>query len=246
MSRNVLERKSNMSEYRRGVKSGVPICLGYIAVSFSLGLAARRAGLSVLSASVSSLLLNASAGEYALFSVISEGGSMAQAAVAELVANMRYFLMSCALSEKLDRNKTGIVHRLVMGLAVTDEMFSIGVMQAKALNPWFYFGMMSVAVPGWCVGTGLGAAVGNIIGSRLQSALGVSLYGMFIASVIPVSVNNKKVAAVVIFSALLSMLMSFVPLFSGIPESVKVILLTVLIAVIAALVFPIKEKNDEK
>lgn len=239
----IIEKKENFSEYRRGLKNGIPICLGYLAVSFSLGLAAGRSGLGVIPASLSSLLLNASAGGYALFSVIAASGGYIQTAASVAIANLRYLLMSCALSEKLD-GCTRLWQRLLMGFAVTDEMFAIGVMQSRKLNPWFYLGMMSLAVPGWCSGTALGVAVGNVIGTRLQSALGVSLYGMFVASVMPPAKRSAKVAAVVCASALLSLVCSFVPVIKDMSESVRVIILTVIVACAAAVLFPIKEEKE--
>ena len=244
--KKILDRKENKSEYLRGLKSGLPICLGYLAVSFSLGIGAKSAGLTPIGASVASLLLNASAGEYALFSVIAGCGGYIQAALAEFVANMRYILMSCALSAKLDYGKTKLWHRLVIGVAVTDEMFGLGVMQCRPLNPYFYLGMMSAAMPGWCIGTGIGVAVGNIIGARLQSALGVSLYGMFLASIVPPSIKDKKIAAVVILSAALSAAAAYLPMLREISESVRIMILTVAVAAAAALVFPIKEETTDE
>lgn len=239
----IIEKKENFSEYRRGMKNGIPICLGYFAVSFSLGLAAGRSGFDVFSASLSSLLLNASAGGYALFSAFAGGVGYLQTALSIAVANMRYLLMSCALSEKLD-GRTKAWHRVLFGFAVTDEMFSIGIMQSKKLNPYFYLGMMTLAVPGWCVGTGVGVAVGNIIGVKLQSALGVSLYGMFIASIIPAAKRNIKIAAVVMTSAILSLGFSLMPILGSLSESIRVIILTVIIAACAAILFPIKEEEE--
>lgn len=238
----IIEKKENFSEYKRGMKNGIPICLGYFAVSFSLGLAAGRAGFDVFSASLSSLLLNASAGGYALFSAFAGGVGYLQTALSIAVANMRYFLMSCALSGKLD-GRTKNWHRVLLGFAVTDEMFGIGIMQSRKLNPYFYLGMMTLAVPGWCVGTGVGVAVGNIIGTKLQSALGVSLYGMFVASVVPTAKRNAKIAAVVLTSAIFSLVFSLLPILSTLSESIRVIILTVIIATGAAILFPIKEEN---
>ena len=165
--------------FRRGVRDGMPIALGYFAVAFTLGVAAKNAGFSAVQAMVESFTNNASAGEYAVFSLVSSGAGYWEVAVMTLVANARYLLMSCALSQKL-APETSLLHRMILAFDVTDEIFGISIAYPGRLEPWYTYGAMSVALPGWALGTYFGVIVGSILPLRLVSALSVGLYGMFL------------------------------------------------------------------
>ena len=230
--------------FLNGMKMGVPIGLGYFAVSFSLGISAKNAGLNVLQAALASLMLNASAGEYALFTLIAAGASFFEVALMELVANARYLLMSCALSQKLS-SEARLPQRLVIGVAVTDEMFGASISRPEKVSPLYYFGMMSVAVPCWSIGTALGVAVGSILPTMVVGALSVSLYGMFLACIIPEGRRNKIVLSVIAVSFILSFSASIIPIIKEIPEGTRIIVLTVIISTVAALLFPIKDESEE-
>lgn len=229
--------------FSNGFKMGIPIGLGYLAVSFSLGITAKKAGLSGFQAALMSLLANASAGEYAAFTLIALNASYFELAIMELVANARYLLMSCALSQKFNE-KTKLYHRLLIGVAVTDEMFGVSISRIHKVSPYFYFGMMSAAMPCWSLGTYLGVAVGNILPQSIVSALGVGLYGMFLASIIPPAKNNKVILGTIVVSMILSFMLFKIPLTSQIPEGTRIIILTVVISCALALLFPIKEKQE--
>lgn len=230
--------------FLNGIKMGVPIGLGYFAVSFSLGISAKNAGLTALEAGFASLLLNASAGEYALFTLIAAGASFFEVAMMELVANARYLLMSCALSQKLS-DGARLPHRLMIGVAVTDEMFGASISRPEKVTPAYYFGMMAVAMPCWSLGTALGVAVGSILPAMVVSALSVSLYGMFLACIIPEAKRNLIVMGVIAVSFIMSFSAGVIPLIKEIPEGTRIILLTVIISAAAALIFPIKDESEE-
>ena len=230
--------------FLNGIKMGVPIGLGYFAVSFSLGISAKNAGLTALEAGFASLLLNASAGEYALFTLIAAGASFFEVAMMELVANARYLLMSCALSQKLS-DGARLPHRLMIGVAVTDEMFGASISRPEKVTPAYYFGMMAVAMPCWSLGTALGVAVGSILPEMVVSALSVSLYGMFLACIIPEAKRNLIVLGVIAVSFILSFSVGIIPLIKEIPEGTRIILLTVIISAAAALIFPIKDESED-
>ena len=230
--------------FLNGIKMGVPIGLGYFAVSFSLGISAKNAGLTALEAGFASLLLNASAGEYALFTLIAAGASFFEVAMMELVANARYLLMSCALSQKLS-DGARLPHRLMIGVAVTDEMFGASISRPEKVTPAYYFGMMAVAMPCWSLGTALGVAVGSILPAMVVSALSVSLYGMFLACIIPEAKRNLIVLGVIAVSFILSFSVGIIPLIKEIPEGTRIIILTVVISAAAALIFPIKDESEE-
>ncbi len=229
--------------FLNGMKMGIPIGLGYFAVSFSLGISAKKAGLSVLEAALASLMLNASAGEHALFTLIAANAAFIEVALMELVANARYLLMSCALSQKLSV-EARLPQRLAIGIAVTDEMFGASIARPEKVSPLYYFGMMSVAVPCWSIGTALGVAVGSILPEMVVSALGVSLYGMFLACIIPETKRNRIVLGIVAVSFILSFSAGIIPIVKQIPETTRILLLTVIISTIAALLFPIKDESE--
>ena len=227
--------------YRRGLKDGIPIALGYFAVSFTLGITARNAGFSALQAMVASLTNNASAGEYAAFALISAGAGYLEVAVMTLVANARYLLMSCALSQKLSPD-TPLIHRLLIGYDVTDEIFGISIARSGYLDPFYTYGAMTVAIPGWGVGTLLGVLVGNVLPLRAVSALSVGLYGMFLAIILPPARKDRIIAGVVGLSFALSFAAARLPLLAGVSSGIKTIVLTVAIALGAAILFPVREE----
>ena len=162
---------SNRQWYARGLKAGVPIGLGYLAVAFTLGIAAKNAGLTAFQATLTSFLINASAGEFVGFTLIGAGASYLEVAIMELVANARYLLMSFSLSQKLSP-KTGIGHRMLIGWYVTDEVFGVSISAPGYLNPFYTYGAISLACPGWAIGTCLGVIVGNIFADSGNAADG--------------------------------------------------------------------------
>ena len=236
--------ETNRTCLRNGVRDGLPIALGYFAVSFTLGIAARNAGFSPLQALLASVTNNASAGEYAAFAIIAAGGTYWEVAVMTLIANARYLLMSCALSQKLAAD-TPLRHRMLLAYDVTDEIFGISVARPGKLNPWYTYGAMLVAIPGWGLGTFLGVVLGNILPLRLVSALSVGLYGMFLAIVIPPARHSRVIAGLVAVSFALSFAASSWEALAGVSSGVKTIVLTVVISLAAALLFPVKEEGGD-
>ena len=235
----------NLSAFKRGMRDGIPIATGYFVVAFTLGIAAKNAGFSAIQAFVISLTNNASAGEYAVFTLVAAGASYLEVAIMTLVANARYLLMSCALSQKLSP-KTSLVHRLLIGFYVTDEIFAVSVSGKDFLNPFYTYGVISVAAPGWALGTLLGVILGSVLPLRLVSALGVGLFGMFLAIIIPPARKSRVVAGVVLLSFAASGLSSVLPAVSSVPEGTRIIVLTVLISAGAALLFPVPPSRGEK
>ena len=234
----------NTKQFSRGLRVGVPISLGYLAVSFTLGITAKNAGLSAFQATLTSLLVNASAGQYAAFTMMAAQGGNWEIAILEAVTNARYILMSCALSQKLPA-ASKLWHRLVIGFNVNDEIFGMAIAEQGKLNPFYYFGMMTVAMPGWALGTFLGTSVGNVLPANVVSALSVGLYGMFLAVIIPASRKSKVILGVVVVSMAASFALECIPLFASLASGTRIILLTVVIAAGAALLFPVKEEEKE-
>lgn len=229
--------------FRQGMKDGIPIGLGYFAVAFTLGIAAKNAGLTAFQAGLNSFLIHASAGEYAGITMIAANAGYLEAAIMELVANARYLLMSCALSQKFTE-RDGLGHRLLVGFGITDEIFAISAAFPGHLDPVYPYGAMLVAIPGWACGTMLGVTLGNILPLRLVSALSVGLYGMFLAIIVPPARQNKVVAGVVLLSMALSFAVNRIAWFDFISSGMKIILLTVVISAAAAALFPVDEEQE--
>lgn len=232
----------NKSCLTKGVRDGIPIALGYFAVSFSLGIAARSAGFTAFQALLMSLFNNASAGEFAAFTLIGAGAGYLEVALMTLVTNARYLLMSCALSQKLDTSLP-LRHRMLIGFDVTDEIFGVSIAYPGKLNPLYSYGVMLLALPGWALGTYLGVLMGNILPVRLVSALSVALFGMFIAVFMPPARKEKVIGALVVIAMFLSWVFATVDFFSFMSEGARVIFLTVAISAVAAVLFPVKDEE---
>ena len=232
------------SAFLRGMRDGAPIGLGYLAVSFALGITAKNAGMTAFQGFLMSWLGMASAGEYAAITVIAASASYWEMALVTLVANARYLLMSFALSQRLSPDLS-LGHRLLIGYSVTDELFGIAVSQPKPLDPLYSYGSYAVAVPMWAAGTALGIVAGNILPLRVVSALSVALFGMFIAVIVPPAKENRVVLLFVFLSFAASWAAARLPLVSDMSSGGRVILLTVLLAGIAAAAFPVKEEGEE-
>ena len=224
----------------KGLKNGIPIALGYFAVSIALGISAKKAGIPSLGAAITSLLINASAGEYVGFALIAANATYLEVFLMEAVANARYLLMSASLSQKL---KPGVKlwQRLLLGFTVTDEIFGVSMLQPEPIDPVYTYGVFLVATCGWTGGTFFGAILGDILPARLLSALGVGLYGMFISVFVPEARKNRIVAALVAIGFAASYACEKIPGVRELSAGVRILLLTVLISLAAALLFPISE-----
>jgi len=227
-----------------GFRDGIPIGLGYFAVSFSLGILAKKAGFNPFQGFLMSLFNNASAGEYAAFTLITASATYVEVAIMTLVANARYLLMSTALSQKMHPD-TPMIHRFAVAFDVTDEIFAISINRPGYINPYYNYGAFSVALPGWAVGTALGIIAGNLLPIRLVSAFSVALYGMFLACIIPAAKKDKVVAVIIAISFMLSFFAANIPGIKSLSDGTRTIILTVIIAAVAALAFPHPEEDEE-
>lgn len=237
-----LKRHINRTVFLAGMKDGIPIALGYFAVAFSLGIAAKKAGLTAIQGFITSILCNASAGEYVGFTLIAENAVYIEMAIATFVANARYMLMSCAVSQRTPP-QLSILHRMGLAFCLTDEIFGISIARHGHINPNYSYGAMVVATTGWSLGTALGIVAGNIMPIRLVSAFSVALYGMFLAIIIPPARKNKIIAGIIVVCFVLSYVCSKLPFISNLTEGTRTIILTVIIASVASILFP---KNDEE
>ncbi len=236
---------NHAKHFFRGMHDAIPIALGYFAVSFTLCIACRNIGLSAQQASIMSLSNLTSAGEFAALGIIAAAGSYWEMALSQMIINLRYMLMSCSLSQKFSPD-TPLWQRLFAGYAVTDEIFGISIAVPGRLDPFYIYGAAGIAAPAWTLGTCLGVVLGNVLPTRIVTALSVALYGMFIAIIVPPAKKDRVLAALVLAAMAASYAMTAAPFFQGLSAGMRVILLTVLVSGFAAVFFPVnKKKKDE-
>ena len=239
-----LSQKSNRSEFFLGLRDGIPIALGYFAVAFSLGITAKSMGLKPLQCFVTSVLVHASAGEYAGYTMVGNNATYIEMAIMILIANARYLLMSCAMSQRMHPS-LGFGHRLTMGFGITDELFGISIARPGFMNPNYIYGGMTIAIPFWALGSAIGCFSGNIMPERIVSALSVALYGMFLAIIIPPARENRVIGVLIIISFIASYLASRLAFFQSVSGGTMTIILTVAISSIAALIVPHADDDND-
>ncbi len=231
--------------YFRGVREGIPVMLGYFVVSVTIGIAARKANLTTAQAAFMSLTNLTSAGQFASFAIIASGAPYLEMLISQAVINLRYCLMSCALSQKVDTNLP-FRHRLIMAFGITDEIFGLSIRQKGKLDPWYCYGVMTVAIPGWTLGTVLGILSTGAMPDNILNAMNMAIYGMFIAVFMPAARDNKILLPIIFVSMGASALFHALPFFDFISSGMKIIILTLVISMAAALLFPVDEEGGSQ
>ncbi len=233
------------AELKEGLKDGLPIALGYLSVSFSIGIMAISSGLTVFQGAWMSLTNVTSAGQFAGLAVIASGGTVLELMLTQLIINLRYALMSLSLSQKLSGH-ISLWQRMVIAFANTDEIFAVAVNHSKSLTFPYMVGLESLPVLGWTGGTVIGAAAGQVLPASVSSALNVALYGMFIAIVVPAAAKIRPVLIVVILAAALRCILYYLPWFSGVSAGTAIIICTVLASAAGAVIFPVPQEESEE
>ncbi len=232
-----------MNHYLRGLRAAVPIALGYFPVSFGFGILAVANGLSPALALFISMTNLTSAGQVAGVSVLASGGGGLEMALSQLVINLRYALMSLTLSQTL-KDGTPAIHRPLMAFGITDEIFALAAEQAP-LTPAYFYGLMTLPYLGWASGTLFGALLGGILPALVRDALGIAIYGMFLAIVLPKAKRHRGVLFCAAVSAVFSCIFAFVPCFSAISPGFSIILCALAASLLAALLFPVAQEDKE-
>lgn len=236
----------NRSRYFfNGMRDAIPVTLGYLAVGFTIGITARNAGFTAFQAFLSSFTQNASAGQFAGYTLIAAGAGYLEVAIMILVANARYLLMSCAMSQKISPD-TPLLHRMLIAYDLTDEVFGLSIAQPGYLEPFYVYGMAVTVIPGWAFGTLFGVIAGNILPENIVTALSAGLFGMFIAVIVPPARKNPVIAFLILFSMAASFIVSRFGVFLGLSAGTHTIMLTVVISVAAAFIFPLKESDQDE
>ncbi len=235
---------NEQNSFLKGVRDGIPICLGYLSVAFAFGIFATDCGLTVLQTLLISMTNVTSAGQLAGVPIIVAGGTLAELALAQLVINLRYALMSVSLSQRLGPTVRRI-DRFIISFVNTDEVFAVASSQEGAVGKRYLYGLILTPYLGWSLGTVLGAGAGNILPESVTSALGLAIYGMFVAIVIPACKKRRATAVCVSVAVILSCIFATVPVLAAIPSGFTVILCAVAASVLMALLAPVTEVHYE-
>ena len=233
----------NWNEYRVGVNRGLPVGLGYFSVSFGFGAMAVAQGVSAAKATLISATNLTSAGQFAGLTLIVAAATLWEMVLTMLVINSRYSLMSLALSQRMGE-KIGVLPRLLIAFFNTDEIFALAMAREVPLTVPFMLGLGTLPIVGWTLGTLSGALAGSVLPENIRAALGVMLYGMFVAIVVPPAKKEKEILAAVVLALILSCLFAWVPALQQVSAGISIVICTVAAAAVCAWLFPIPEEED--
>lgn len=225
-----------------GVKDGIPIALGYLSVSFGFGILAASTGLTVAEVVMISVTNLTSAGQAAGVGIIAAGGTLIEMALTQLVINIRYALMALSLSQELDDNFS-TPHRLAASFGITDEIFAVAHLKVEPVTPVYMYGLILISFVGWTLGTLLGASAGDILPSSVTEAMGILLYGMFLAIILPPAREERRILVVVCTAAVISILFYYV--FTAVSGGFAIIISAVAASALGALLFPVADEEAE-
>lgn len=226
------------NSFKDGITSGLPICFGYFSVAFAFGIFAVGSGLNPMETLLISMTNVTSAGQLAAVPIICGGGAFLELALSQIIINLRYALMSIALSQKLSSN-VKLKDKLIISFVNTDEVFAVASNQKGSVGKRFLYGLIITPYLGWSLGTMVGALAGDILPDSVTSALGIAIYAMFIAIVVPPAKKHKPTAICVFFAVILSLIFKYVPMLSTIPSGFTVIICTLIASALMALFYPV-------
>lgn len=232
-------------EFLEGVRDGLPICLGYFSVSMAFGLTAVLSGVPVWAAVVISLTNLTSAGQFAGMNLLAAHGALVEIGLTTLIINIRYFLMSISVSQKVEQRMT-IKERLAVSFGITDEIFAVSMQRDRELTTPYMAGLILTPVLGWTGGTLVGAVATSFMPTALSNALGIALYGMFIAIIVPPAREHKNVLFAVVLSIAASVACQYLPIIKDLSGGWTIIVITIVVCLIAAWLFPVEESEEAK
>lgn len=234
--------KENNS-FLQGIRDGIPICLGYVAVAFAFGIFSVESGLSVIEALLISMTNVTSAGQLAAVPIIAGGGTFIELAVAQFVINLRYSLMSVSLSQKVDKS-VRMIDRFLISFVNTDEVFAVSASKKGQVGRNYLYGLILTPYLGWSAGTLVGAIAGNVLPEVVISSLGVAIYGMFIAIVVPPSKKSRPVALCVLTAIVLSCMFKYIPALGAVPQGFAIIICAVVASALFAIIAPVDTEKE--
>ena len=235
------------NEFINGIKDGIPICLGYFSVSMAFGIAAVKGGIPVWAAILTSLTNVTSAGQFAGINIMLSRGGIIELIITTLIINMRYFLMSLSVSQKTSSSMR-FWQRFPVSFGITDEVFAVSMRHNRPLTAVYMAGLIITPVLGWTLGTAVGAVATSFMPEAVSSAMGIALYGMFIAIVIPPAREDKNILTAVIMAVVSSVVFSYAPILKEISGGWTIIIITLMVSALCATLFPVesKERGEEK
>ena len=233
----------NWNEYRVGVSRGLPVGLGYFSVSFGFGAMAVAQGVSAAKATLISATNLTSAGQFAGLTLIVAAATLWEMVLTMLVINSRYSLMSLALSQRMGE-RIGVLPRLLIAFFNTDEIFALAMAREVPLTVPFMLGLGTLPIVGWTLGTLSGALAGSVLPEDIRAALGVMLYGMFVAIVVPPAKKEKKIMVAVVLALVFSSLFAWVKVLQAVSGGISIVICTVAAAAACAVLFPIPDEED--
>lgn len=236
-----MERNS----FLKGIIDGLPICIGYLSVAFAFGIFSIESGLSIAEALLISMTNVTSAGQLAAVPIIASGGTLIELAATQLVINSRYALMSVSLSQRLSKN-VRMIDRFIISFVNTDEVFAVAMGQGMSVGRKYLYGLILTPYIGWSVGTLIGAIAGNILPRIIISSLGIAIYGMFVAIVVPEVKKSRPTALCVILAIALSCAFAYIPLLQSVPDGFVIIICAAAASAVFAIVSPIEEETADE
>ena len=241
-----MEIRASRLKFRHGLRDGLPIALGYLSVSFGFGISAVAKGLPPLPALLISMTNLTSAGQVAGLSVIAASGAIIEMIMTQLIINLRYSLMGLTLTQRLD-DTFSTLHRMAISFFITDEIYAVASSKTGGVNTRYMYGLGLLPYMGWAAGTLAGAIAGSLLPASISSSLGIAIYGMFVAIIVPPAKKNRGILFAVAVAAAVSCCFKYIPVFSFITQGFAIIICAVLAAALAAVIVPVKEEqNDDR
>ena len=234
---------TKLNDYKYGLKKGIPIALGYLPVSFSFGFLGASGGLPVWFVVLISMTNLTSSGQLAGTNLILHGGTLLEITLNTLLINLRYMLMSLSLSQKV-KKETSLFHRMIFSFGITDETFALASTEKDTISAYYMYGLITTPYFGWALGTLIGACTSNLLPDSIKGALGIALYAMFIAIIIPPAKKSKPVFYVIVLSILITCALRYIPFFRFISYGFTIIIATVISAALGALFYPVADNQS--
>lgn len=234
-----------MKDFKQGIQDGIPIALGYVSVSFTFGLMAVAAGMSWWQAILISMTNLTSAGQFAGLEIMVAGGTFIEMALTQLVINLRYALMSLSLSQKVDKTMDTL-NRLITSFGVTDEIFAVSMSRKKAVSKYYMYGLIAIPYIGWAGGTAMGALLGGVLPEIVSNVMGIAIYGMFLAIIIPQAKEDIPCLKVILIAVAMSCCFHWIPGLKQLSSGFVIIICAVTASAIGAWLYPIEENEIEE
>lgn len=231
-----------MNDFKRGMRDGIPIAMGYVPVSFTFGLMAVSVGMTWWQALLISVMNLTSAGQFAGLDIMAASGAYMEMALTEFIINLRYALMSLSLSQKLDRSMT-LPHRFAISYGITDEIFGVASSRKGEVGKWYFYGLISLPFIGWQAGTLFGALLGGVLPAMVSDVLGIAIYGMFLAIILPQAREDVACLKVILVAVAMSCCFRWIPVFRHVSSGFVIIICAVAASALGAWLYPVKEEE---